>query len=527
MPDNVVEIIVRTKDETNFAQIRRNAEQLGDDIGKGFEDKFAERIVNLRTRVRESINRAGSDIGDALGDHIGRRASERIREHVSRAGGGQPRDERGRFTSGARSGGIPGDDAGDKSFLSRMSSLGEKAGDQLSQGIGDRIRSFLTGGLRAILVVSLSGLAFVIAVPLASLITSAILLALGGGVIALGVVAAFKDPRIKAAAGDLGDKLGTLFGKFGEHFRGPVADFLEDASRLLDKMAPSLDKLGEKLAPLAEQLGDGIIGMLQNMLPGVIDALENAEPIIEVLADRLPDIGQALGDFFRIIGDQGDDASVFFNDLITVIIILIRWIGRIISGFTSMYANMRRTIRNGIDLFWDLLAAVRDTFDRIWAKIKSVWDRMGGAARTAGRVVLQVIGSIRSAIGSVSFSGLLDRARNVASTIGGLVGSMFAHGGIVGAATGGIRSGMQWVGEQGPELVKLPAGSTVHSASDSQRMYRGGAGGGGGATEVLLSAKPSAVRDLMSVLIDSLQYECRTRYEGKAQKMFGAAGVPA
>jgi TP901 family phage tail tape measure protein len=45
-----------------------------------------------------------------------------------------------------------------------------------------------------------------------------------------------------------------------------------------------------------------------------------------------------------------------------------------------------------------------------------------------------------------------------------------ATGGIVGAAaTGGIRSGLTWVGEQGPELAELPVGTRVLSNPDSMR----------------------------------------------------------
>ena len=45
-----------------------------------------------------------------------------------------------------------------------------------------------------------------------------------------------------------------------------------------------------------------------------------------------------------------------------------------------------------------------------------------------------------------------------------------AAGGIVGAAaSGGLRSNLTWVGEQGPELLDLPAGSRVWSNPDSRR----------------------------------------------------------
>ncbi|MDH6116916.1 TP901 family phage tail tape measure protein [Kitasatospora sp. GAS204A] len=61
----------------------------------------------------------------------------------------------------------------------------------------------------------------------------------------------------------------------------------------------------------------------------------------------------------------------------------------------------------------------------------------------------------------------------------------YAHGGIIGAAGGGPRSGMTWVGEQGPELVRLPYGSTVIPAGQSAGMAAAAAGGGrGGAVQL-------------------------------------------
>ncbi|MFI9154483.1 phage tail protein [Streptomyces sp. NPDC053367] len=48
-----------------------------------------------------------------------------------------------------------------------------------------------------------------------------------------------------------------------------------------------------------------------------------------------------------------------------------------------------------------------------------------------------------------------------------------AAGGIVGAASGGIRSNLTWVGEHGPELLDLPAGARVWSNPDSRRMAQG------------------------------------------------------
>lgn len=52
-----------------------------------------------------------------------------------------------------------------------------------------------------------------------------------------------------------------------------------------------------------------------------------------------------------------------------------------------------------------------------------------------------------------------------------------ASGGIVGAASGGIRGGLTWVGEYEPELLDLPVGSRVRSGPDSRRIAAAAAGG--------------------------------------------------
>jgi hypothetical protein len=69
-------------------------------------------------------------------------------------------------------------------------------------------------------------------------------------------------------------------------------------------------------------------------------------------------------------------------------------------------------------------------------------------------------------------------------SLGHNVGGGHAQGGIMGAASGGARGGMTWVGEQGPELVNLPYGSTVYSNADSQA--RANALGGGSMVVTLM-----------------------------------------
>ncbi len=85
------------------------------------------------------------------------------------------------------------------------------------------------------------------------------------------------------------------------------------------------------------------------------------------------------------------------------------------------------------------------------------------------RIVVNQVGSIQAIQREIN--NLTGKA--VSITIGSVRGPNVtgnAHGGIVGAAGGGPRSGMFWAGEQGPELVSAPAGSRVYTAGESARM---------------------------------------------------------
>jgi len=94
-----------------------------------------------------------------------------------------------------------------------------------------------------------------------------------------------------------------------------------------------------------------------------------------------------------------------------------------------------------------------------------------------------------------------------------------AHGGIIGsAATGGIRGNMTLVGEQGPELVQLPYGSTVYSAGQSQAMM---AQSGGGRTVIEVTARRVG-DELIDMIMQMIQFKVRTEGGGDVNYLAGA-----
>ncbi|WP_432010192.1 phage tail protein [Streptomyces cucumeris] len=94
-----------------------------------------------------------------------------------------------------------------------------------------------------------------------------------------------------------------------------------------------------------------------------------------------------------------------------------------------------------------------------------------------------------------------------------------AHGGIVGAAGGGPRSALTLVGEQGPELVKIPFGSTVIPNGRSRQMMRGS----GPAEPVVIELRSSG-NEVDEFLLKILRRAIKVR-GGNAQIVL--AGRPA
>jgi phage-related tail protein len=114
----------------------------------------------------------------------------------------------------------------------------------------------------------------------------------------------------------------------------------------------------------------------------------------------------------------------------------------------------------------------------------------------------------------------LTTVNRVINTGGGGRGpnAAMAHGGVVGAAGGGPRSGLTWVGELGPELVDLAAGSTVHSANASRQMMSGASGGSNRPIELVVNLDG---RTIVRQIFDPFRAEIRDK-GGNVQQALGA-----
>ncbi len=146
---------------------------------------------------------------------------------------------------------------------------------------------------------------------------------------------------------------------------------------------------------------------------------------------------------------------------ITVVAAIIKKGWPVMKGiFKSAFKSFKAAFTNLIDIFvgvfklikavfrGDVVAVIRIFFkDIVWNMIKLIGNLLAGIFK----VLVGLVGTV--------LIGLYN------STLGKLFGTIDAK------ATGGItKGGMTLVGEGGPELVKLPAGSRVYHNQDTRRM---------------------------------------------------------
>lgn len=115
----------------------------------------------------------------------------------------------------------------------------------------------------------------------------------------------------------------------------------------------------------------------------------------------------------------------------------------------------------------------------------AVKDVINWIKRFKGKAVSVAVHGASAAVHAVKdlihwISNIVGKTVNVGVNVVGAAKHLlgFATGGIVTAATGGARSDMVMVGEQGPELVRLPRGSQVYPHGQSMGMAAAMGGGG-------------------------------------------------
>jgi hypothetical protein len=301
----------------------------------------------------------------------------------------------------------------------------------------------------------------------------------------------------KGLLGMLGD-LQKEFGKLERAVRPSVIAAFGEAIKILKDLLPSL-------IPLAVAAGKAIDGFLKH-----IDSWLKSDSgqkflrwmrtdgphAIETFGHVMWDVAQGVGRTFSFLRNAGDTWWAHFRVMLGEL--HAGW-SNTVSFFVAVGHNFEHNFDN-----------IRGAAVAFGHGVEAVFDGIKGAVASAVNFVIGMIHDLENALSSIN--GALG---GIPGKVLGLLG--LASGGIVGAATGGIHSGLRLVGEHGPELVQMTPGSRVHSAPDTQRMLAG-AGGGHHKVTIRLAASGHAFDQF---LLGWLREHARVEGGGDVQVAFG------
>jgi hypothetical protein len=341
-------------------------------------------------------------------------------------------------------------------------------------------------------------------------------------VTALGIAFRIIGDIMVALAGPL-SLVNRIMKTFYEEAIKPVAEFIGRIFApiwrgLVDGFTEGWKILEVGLVPVLKDLWqvakDTAITILGIFVPGLKDLDDNAASAGKTIKQWIIDKMQQLSDW---LVEHRDEIKEWAQKIADGAITAARWIkDTLIPAIMEAWGWIQRNWRlilalTGISLIINLIRWLTTA----WGWIRRNWRII--FAMTGVGAVITIVGWLRTAWGWLSrnwtrvlrftfpgASGIISALRtlwgwvsrnwsrvvNFSFTMSGPIGTIrkllgFAHGGIVGkvgaAATGGVRSNMTMVGENGPELVNLAPGSHVRSNPDTRRLMRGGGGGGGAA----------------------------------------------
>lgn len=175
---------------------------------------------------------------------------------------------------------------------------------------------------------------------LGAAVGGAVIGGVGAGGLVGGIVSAAQDPQVKAAAVDMVETVRRPFDMMGRDFVAPVIRSLDILGRTGERALSGMSGEIRGLAPVAMQLAVGISGMTSEALPGLRDALKAAQPVLHMLANELPELGDAFGDMLSTISDGSDGAILGLSALLDLVENLLRFTGGAVRAFENTFEVM-------------------------------------------------------------------------------------------------------------------------------------------------------------------------------------------
>ena len=239
-------------------------------------------------------------------------------------------------------------------------------------------------------------------------------------------------PSFESSVGKVFDAVGPVLLSIGNIF-----------SDSANKMGFSFENVTSIIADAVTVVGN-IITAIAPVISGILQGVGSiVEAVFPAIASVMSMVGEKIVAVYTMLGSH----SQLFQGIVETMGPII---SGVISGLGVVIGGAFDVIIAAVDL---CLSAFEKAFPAIEAVVKSVWNVIEPIINGIGKGISAVAGAVK----------------NVAGFIGGGKGSVGANA----TGTSYWRGGYTTVGEHGPELINLPAGSKVHSNSDTQKIIGG------------------------------------------------------
>jgi hypothetical protein len=341
---------------------------------------------------------------------------------------------------------------------SQFLALGTEAAGQMTSAIGKGMAG-LSGILGSNPYIAAAGAVaaavFVAAFlpAIGALLSGAVILGGGLGVIGLGAWLLREEPALKAAANSLTSTMSRTFKDAAKPMLGPLVAALGTFEALVQRIGPQVSEMFAGLAGSGaiEALAAGLAGLVEAALPGFQELITAAGPFLKEMAAALPVLGTGLSVFFSAIADGGPGAALFFQDFLASIGNLVAGLGVMLGWLSSVYPSVRQFfidaatwIQGAIGWLTQFGASVGAALAPLLPVFQATWEAVSAVVSTAWNVISGVVkvgievvkGVIRVAMAAISGDWGATWAA-IKSTVSSVMNAVRS---VVSSAANGIRS---------------------------------------------------------------------------------------
>lgn len=291
-----------------------------------------------------------------------------------------------------------------------------------------------------------AGLAASVLPALSTALTAALSLGLGGGLIALGALSLKHSKKLADTWSRASQSIGKDLANAAKPLEGPFAAAMHQLAVLVDRIAPSLNRMFTALAPAIEPFAKAISELVVNMMPGLEAAMPGVITAFTELSKVLPSVGTEIGKFFKLMSENQETIRVGVNILITTANVLLTVFGATFTFLNDALLQWMYLWRTGYGIVSGIFrnltnawlgfvgAFTREegittetgtlvgTFERMGLAVGNMWRRLQEAVANSVHAIITAINFLRALPGLV-ISWFASMGAAIASLWNALVGA--------------------------------------------------------------------------------------------------------